>query len=297
MRKTATAIYLMFASSTVAAADLGPFEQGQQLGQVAFAVESARMGAYTMVELCEQRFPDMKQEGADVRVTWDSRNAESAKKYAIIIANMRDRIQILNPQMNIEKVLEGMGKSLLPATADYLKKELTKTLASLGENKLFCQRMFGEIKAGKLDIKFQPFALEVLNDKSLNEFLERYRNPYFRDGSDQVQASGTWLGYPIRVNVAEVTADKAKNELRIDSLLYVGVDMDVAAKDQKTYPIESWENDVIRTVKQRAGTSERFLQYVVDRKAKTVSMVFSGEMPMTHILGDARRKDGTAQAK
>jgi hypothetical protein len=103
----------------------------------------------------------------------------------------------------------------------------------------------------------------------------------FVDHKNTVTASGTWIGNPFPLNIAEITADKHSNLIHLSTAIVVTklFPKPTLTIETQDIPIESWDEDSIISAKQRCGTSNRFIQITIDRKSKSVSQVFTGDSP------------------
>jgi len=103
----------------------------------------------------------------------------------------------------------------------------------------------------------------------------------FTDHKDTVAASGTWIGHPFPLNIVEITADKHSNLIHISTAIIVTgfFPKPTLTIENQDIPIDSWSEDSITSKNQRCGTSNRFVQVIIDRKSKSVSQIFTGDSP------------------
>ncbi|NHZ64112.1 hypothetical protein [Massilia genomosp. 1] len=291
MKRFIPAIVAMFAAGAALAAPAVD-KDSYQFGVVSGAAKYARLGTFNVVKLCETRFSDLEPEGEGVRTAWLDRNAKTEGKMAALATRLRAKIQARNPEVDLDQLMAEADKLMRPAALDATTKLITEKLdAPNGSPRALCQSIFAEIKQGKMDIaRIQVAANKVLAEAEVADFLDGYKGYAFQDSGSAFQATGTWAGLAFPLNDARITADKGTGQLRVSTATLVALGAlgpPFVSTSEDALAIETWDDDVIRTQAKRAGTSQRFFQYVVDRKEKTVTLIFSGQSPKTHVLGDA----------
>ena len=263
-----------------------------KLGAVAGAAMAARTGAFTVVDACEKRFPDLKAEGAAVKSSFTSRNALIEQKLAALATRMAAKLQKADPAINITAVLAEADQEARQTAVEQYGKLITSALDEAKEaQRTVCQEMFGKIKDGSLDIhRIQKTANLIMQDAAIMDFLADYKDGTYQDRPEFVQATGSWLGVSLPVNVVNISATKGDKTVRIFVKSFVDLGdrrINHIKESDTTANIASWNDDVIRSEPTRVGTSQRLVQYVFDRKAKSVSMIYSGDSVGNHVLGDA----------
>lgn len=291
MLRIMSTVLLCSAAGTALASEALNKERAK-LGLVASAAMSARTGTFAVLEGCENRFPDLQAEGAALRAAYTSRNAPTERRLAALTAKLAAKIQVQDPGTNIDAVLVKANEAARSIAVDeYAKLMNTMLNAPTAVPRSVCQTMFGHIDKGATDItRIQKSANLVLQSADIDDFLTGYKGVSFDDRAQSVLASGSWLGLNLPVHVANVTAAKADNTIRISLRTLVDLGdraLTHVASAEATAVIASWSDDFIRSEATREGTSQRYVQYVIDRKSKSVSMIYSGETQATHLLGDA----------
>ena len=117
----------------------------------------------------------------------------------------------------------------------------------------------------------------------------------FTQEAETVVVIGSWLGTPEPLNVARLVADHRKNTISVATTIIVTKLLPKApflTLEQEDFEIESWTGDTVTSKRTRCGTSNRFVQIVLDLRRKSVEQRYSGEYPAMETLGD-----GTEQFK
>lgn len=296
MKKVVVATILYVVSVTALAVD----SDSRRFGVLSSASMMAEGGTFMVVDECVKRFPDLSANDEKVKTDWLARNRSITILLAITAKKVADRLKAKAPDFD----MQAMTAMMLPHAQQAMTKMSGTIIQSALNDKdaatqrLGCQRMFQGIDDGRMDIlTIQKGAVRAYGEEGARELVHAYKGLTYKDDAARVEANGTWLGLPAALNESRLVADENTRTIQVFSKTMMPGSMPGVSENDKTIFIDTWSEDVIRSERERAGKSERFVQYVIDRKAKTVSMVFTGESPATYILGDAKQEFRQARAQ
>lgn len=287
-------------SSLVCATAFAVDSDSRRFGVLSSASMLSEGGTFMVVDECVKRFPDLSVGGEKVKADWLDRNRSITILLARMAKKVADRLQAQAPDLD----MQAMTAMMLPHAQQAMTKmsgtiiESTLNSKDAAAQRLGCQRMFQGIDEGRMDIvMIQKSAVRAFGEEEARELVHAYKGLTYKDDAARVEANGTWLGLPVALNESRIIADENTRTIRVSSKTMIPGSMPGVSEKDKTIFIDTWSEDVIRSERERAGKSERFVQYVIDRKAKTVSMVFTGESPATHVLGAANKEFRQARAQ
>jgi len=293
----------LFLMSVSAVAGARTDDDPWRLGVVSTATISARESAFGVVAECEKRFPELQDPGKKVRAAWSERNKDAAEKFDLLATKIKARIQVKSPVIDVDALLRESNQASQKIITELVAQIIGGALGSAPSPQQLnaCKAIFASIQQGKMDIlTLQTTARPVLQEDESRDFLQSYKGLTYQDGGDKFRASGTWIGLPFPLNESTLTADSAEMKMHIADKTMVAFGDKIPpfmSTSDETLSIEVWNAEVIRTEVKRAGKSQRFFQYVINRQTKEVNMVFTGESPKTHVLGDVGQQINEAKAK
>ncbi|WP_147306958.1 hypothetical protein [Roseateles depolymerans] len=293
---------LLLLISGAAVASERPDTNPWRLGVASSAAMSARESAFGVLAECERRFPELQVAGNQLRTSWLERNKDATDKLALLAEKLKARIASKYPEVDVNALLRQTDQAAQKATAELVAKITTGTLegAPATQQLNTCKWVFTGMQQGKMDIlNLQTTAKRVLQEDEISDFLQSYKGLTYEDGGDKFRASGTWIGIAFPLNETVITADAAERKMHITSKTLVAINDKIPpfmSESDETLAIESWDADAIRTEVQRAGKSQRYFQYVINRRTKEINKVFTGESPKTHVLGDVSQKINEVKA-
>jgi hypothetical protein len=294
---------LLFLISCNAAASARSDTDPWRLGVVSTATMSAREGAFGVQTECERRFPELQEAGNKVRTAWNERNKDAADKLALLVAKLKTRIQAKSPGVDVDALLRETDQAVHKTTTELVAQIITGALegAPAPQQLNACKATSASIQQGKMDIlTLQTTAKRVVQEDEISNFMQSYKGLTYEDSGDKFRASGTWIGLPFPLNETVLTADAVERKMHITSKTMMAINDKIPpfmSVSDETLAIELWDADTIRTEVKRAGTSQRYFQYVINRRTKEITKVFTGESPKTHALGDVGPQINETKAK
>ncbi|MFZ6709560.1 hypothetical protein [Undibacterium sp. TC9W] len=286
---------LLLLASSVAVAGEQPDKDAWRLGVVASAATLAREGTFSVVDECEKRYPDLQESGKSVKAAWVVRNQEMADKLAVLTAKLTAKVQAKDKAVDIKALLADAEKVARKLGGDILVKQVINALDSAppAQQPGICKAMFAGVNQGKMDIaKIQTSTMSVMQECEIIDFVSAYHGLTYEDQGNSIKASGTWLDLPFPVNESIMTVDGTEKKIYVSTTVVVQLGDKVPPfmrSNKETLSIIAWDDEVIKSEVMRAGKSERFFQYVINRKSKEITRIFTGQSPATHALGDGSK--------